>query len=189
MVKLAKEKIIVTSALPYANGEIHLGHVVSTYLPADIFTRFCRLKNREVYHVGGADDYGVPILIRAEKEKKNPKDLVTFWRQRDLEDLKDLGVIFDIFDRTSNSENHWLVIHFFQKLKEKGFIDEKEVELWFCEHDKRFLPDRYVVGTCPFCGAKNQYSDSCENCGRFIPHGEIKDPKCSICGRPPIKKK
>ena len=189
MVDLAKEKIVVTSALPYANGEIHLGHVVSTYLPADIFTRFCRLKAREVYHVCGTDDYGVPILIGAEKEKKSPKEFVKVWHDRGLKDFKDLGISFDIFDQTSNQENHKLVLDFFNKLKEKGLIFEQEIEQWFCEFDKRFLPDRYVIGACPFCGSKNQYSDGCEVCGRVIPHGEIKDPKCSICGRRPVKKK
>ncbi|WP_415281188.1 methionine--tRNA ligase [Candidatus Nitrososphaera sp. FF02] len=181
------ESVIVTSALPYANGEIHLGHIASTYLPADIFTRFSRLKGREAYHICASDDFGTPILIKAEKEGKKPEEYVAHWNRRDFEDFSALGISFDLFYRTSSPENVRFVQYVFEKLKRNGHIYEQDVVQFYCEYDDKFLPDRYVVGKCPFCGAENQYSDLCEKCGR-VPD-EILEPKCAICGRPPVKKK
>jgi methionyl-tRNA synthetase len=178
---------IVTSALPYANGEIHLGHIASTYLPADIFTRFSRLKGREAYHICASDDFGTPILIKAEKEGKKPEEYVALWNRRDRDDFAALGISFDIFYRTSSPENVKFVQYVFEKLQKNGHIYEQDVVQFYCEFDDKFLPDRYVVGKCPFCGAENQYSDLCEKCGR-VPE-QILDPKCAICGRPPVKKK
>ena len=178
---------IITSALPYANGEIHLGHIASTYLPADIFTRFLRLNGRQAYHICASDDYGTPILIKAEKEGKTPAEYVAHWNQRDREDFASLGISFDIFYRTSSPENVKFVQQVFTKLRENGHIYEQDIVQFYCEFDDKFLPDRYVVGKCPFCGAENQYSDLCEKCGR-VPD-QIMDPRCAICGRPPVKKK
>lgn len=186
MVNLAR--IIVTSALPYANGEIHLGHIVSTYLPADIFTRFCRLSGNETIHVCGTDDFGVPILIKAEQEKKSPEEFVKFWYIEQLKDFKAAGINFNIFYQTHSPENIELVQHFFRVLNAKGFIFTKEIEQSYCEIDEKFLPDRYIKGTCPHCGSENQYSDSCEVCGRALQPGEIKNPHCAICGSIPVKK-
>jgi methionyl-tRNA synthetase len=186
--KKNKEKIIVTSALPYANGEIHLGHVTSTYLPADIFTRFQRLKGNDVIHVCATDDFGTPILIRAEQERKSPEEFVAYWHEVDEKDFKDFGISFDIFDKTSSEENIKLTQHFFQKLHEKGFIFKKSVKQPFCEKCKKFLPDRYVKGTCPNCGAEDQYSDGCEKCGKTLQTGEILNPRCAVCGSTPVMK-
>lgn len=177
---------IVTSALPYANGEIHLGHIASTYLPADIFTRYLRLEGNEVYHICASDDYGTPVLIKAEKEDKTPSEYVKFWKERDEADFKSIGISFDFFYSTSAKENKQFVQYVFKKLFEKGHIYEQEVVQFYCEQDKKFLPDRYVVGVCPYCLAENQYSDICERCGR-VPV-EILNPKCSICGLPPVKR-
>lgn len=177
---------IVTSALPYANGEIHLGHIASTYLPADIFTRFLRLKGRDAYHICASDDFGTPILIKAEKEGKTPQDYVAHWNARDAEDFASLGISFDLFYRTSSPENVRFVQHVFKKLRENGHIYEQDIVQFYCVFDDKFLPDRYVIGKCPFCGAENQYSDLCEKCGR-VPD-EILEPKCAICNRPPVKK-
>ncbi len=181
-------KIIVTSALIYANGEVHLGHVTSTYLPADIFVRFCRLNGDQVIHVSATDDFGTPISIEANKKGVKPEDFVAFWNKKDREDFADLGISFDIFDRTSSEENRKLTQHFFKKLDENGYIYEQDVLQPFCENCDRFLPDRYIKGTCPFddCGATEQYSDSCEVCGRPIEPGAIKAPHCAICGSKPI---
>ena len=178
---------IITSALPYANGEIHLGHIASTYLPADIFTRFLRLNGQQAYHICASDDYGTPILIKAEKEGKTPAEYVAHWNQRDREDFASLGISFDIFYRTSSPENVKFVQQVFTKLRENGHIYEQDIVQFYCAFDDKFLPDRYVVGKCPFCGAENQYSDLCEKCGRVPDH--ILEPKCAICGRPPVKKK
>lgn len=178
---------IITSALPYANGEIHLGHIASTYLPADIFTRFLRLNGQQAYHICASDDYGTPILIKAEKEGKKPAEYVAQWNRRDREDFASLGISFDIFYRTSSPENVNFVQQVFTKLRENGHIYEQDIVQFYCEFDDKFLPDRYVIGKCPFCGAENQYSDLCEKCGR-VPD-QILGPKCAICGRPPVKKK
>jgi len=182
------EKVIITSGLPYANGELHLGHVTSTYLPADIFARYCRLKGRRVVFVCATDDFGTPILIKAEQEKKELKDFVAYWNRHDREDFEALGISFDIFDKTSSKENIEFVQSFFLTLKKKGFIFKQTVQLPYCEKCGKFLPDRYVKGTCPFCGAEEQYSDWCEKCGRVFQSGQIKDPHCAICGTTPVTK-
>jgi len=181
------KKAIITSALPYANGEIHLGHVASTYLPADITTRFLKLNGAEAYYVCASDDYGTPILIQAEKEKKTPEEYVKFWNKRDYEDFTAFGIGFDFFYRTSSPENVAFVQDVFKKLMENDHIYEKEIIQFYCKVDKKFLPDRYVIGRCPYCKAEEQYSDLCEKCGR-VPQ-EIEEPKCSICKNPPIKEK
>ncbi|TLX84840.1 MAG: methionine--tRNA ligase [Thaumarchaeota archaeon] len=181
------KKTIITSALPYANGEIHLGHVASTYLPADITTRFLKLNGVEAYYICASDDYGTPILIQAEREKKTPEEYVKFWNKRDYEDFTAFGIEFDFFYRTSSPENISFVQGIFRKLMENGHIYEKEIIQFYCEIDKKFLPDRYVIGRCPYCKAEEQYSDLCEKCGR-VPQ-EIEEPRCSICKNPPTKQK
>jgi len=183
------EKIVITSALPYANGEIHLGHVISTYLPADIYARYCRMKGYDVVFTCATDDYGTPILIKAEQEGKTPREYVEYWNKRDLEDFTKLGISFDLFYKTSSEENLKLTQYFFLRLYEKGYIYSQEVEQPYCEKDKKFLPDRYIVGRCPYCGAEDQYSDSCEVCGRTFTAGEIKNPRCILCGSKPIVKR
>ena len=184
--KIPPKSVIITSALPYANGQIHLGHIASTYLPADIFTRYCRLAGLIAYHICASDDYGTPILIKSEKEKKSPTEYVSYWNQRDISDFKSLGISFDLFSKTSSPENRSLVQSIFSKLLKNGYIYEKEVIQPFCPIDNKFLPDRYVVGKCPNCNAEGQYSDLCENCGK-VPE-EILDPRCGICGSPPVQK-
>ncbi len=180
------EKVVVTSALPYANGEIHLGHISSTYLPADIFTRYSRLKGSDVVYICATDDFGTPILIRAEKEAKDPEEYVAHWHDRDYEDFTKLGISFDFFYQTSSYENVEFARYVFNKLYHNGFIYAKQIIQFYCNNDKKFLPDRYVVGRCPYCAAENQYSDLCEKCRRVPP--EIQEPKCAICGETPIKK-
>lgn len=182
-----RDKAIITSALPYANGEIHLGHVASTYLPADVTKRFLRQKGVEAYYVCASDDFGTPILIQSEKEGKTPQEYVAHWNRRDYEDFKAFDIDFDIFYSTSSPENIEFVQHVFKKLYDAGHIFESEIIQFYCNNDKKFLPDRYVKGTCPHCTAENQYSDLCEVCGR-VPD-EINDPKCSICGQTPVKEK
>ena len=177
---------VVTSALPYANGEIHLGHVASTYLPADIFTRYSRLNGRKIYHISASDDFGTPVLINAEREKKTPGDYVAFWNKRDYDDFEILGISFDAFYKTSSKENREFVQYVFKRLFKNGHIYDRNVIQFYCQFDNKFLPDRYVLGKCPYCGAEDQYSDLCERCGR-VPD-EILDPKCGICGNKPTKK-
>jgi methionyl-tRNA synthetase len=182
----SSESAVITSALPYANGEIHLGHIASTYLPADIFTRFLRFNGLKAYHICATDDFGTPILIRAEKEKKSPKDYVEYWNRQDKEDFESLGISFDFFYNTSSKENIEFVQYVFKQLDKNGHIYDQNVIQFYCTYDNKFLPDRYVIGRCPYCNAENQYSDLCEKCGR-VPD-QILEPKCAICGRPPVKK-
>lgn len=185
---VALAKILVTAALPYANGEIHLGHVTSTYLPSDILVRFFRLRGDEVVFVCATDDFGTPILIEAEREGKRPEEFVEYWHKIDSRDFGDLGISFDIFYKTSSKENIELTQYFFRRLQEKGFIFKRPICQPYCENCRKFLPDRYVKGTCPYCHATDQYSDSCEKCGRAFQPGEIKDPHCAICGSRPTSK-
>lgn len=181
-------KIVVTAALPYANGEVHLGHIASTYLPADILVRYLRLRGDEAIYVCATDDFGTPNLIEAEKEGKSPEEFVAHWHKVDSQDFKDLRISFDIFDKTSSEENIRLTQHFFDGLQERGFIFKKMVSQPYCENCNKALPDRYVIGTCPYCNAEDQYSDVCEKCGRTIALGEIKEPHCAICGSKPTTK-
>ncbi|GFN39340.1 MAG: methionine--tRNA ligase [Marine Group I thaumarchaeote] len=182
-----RNKAIITSALPYANGEIHIGHVASTYLPADVTTRFLKQKGVEAYYICASDDFGTPILIQSEKEGKDPSDYVAFWNKRDLEDFTAFDIKFDFFYRTSSPENIEFVQDVFKKLNANGHIYETEIIQFYCDHDKKFLPDRYVIGSCPYCKAEEQYSDLCEKCGRVLE--EIENPRCAICKNPPVKKK
>ena len=187
MQNLDKNSVIITSALPYANGEIHLGHISSTYLPADIMRRFLKLNGIKVYHLCASDDFGTPVLIQTEKKKTKPELYVKYWHDKDNNDFNSVGIVFDSFSQTSSETNRKFVQYVFGILKERMFVYEKEVVQYYCENDLKFLPDRFVIGKCPYCGAEDQYSDLCEKCGR-IPE-KILDPKCAICGLPPVKKK
>ena len=179
---------MVTAALIYANGEVHLGHITSTYLPADILTRFLKLRGNDVAFVCATDDFGTPILIEAEKEGKSPEEFVAYWYKADSKDFRDLGISFDIFHQTSSKENIQFTQYFFKKLHEKGFIFKRFISQPYCEKCKKVLPDRYVKGTCPYCNATDQYSDGCEECGKVFQPEEIKDPHCAICGSKPVSK-
>ncbi len=180
---------IITAALPYANDDLHLGHIASTHLPPDILYRYLKLNGRSAIQVCASDDFGTPIIIAAEKAGKKPSEYVAVWNGRFREDLERLGIVYDLFDRTSSPENVALVQRFFTKLNESGFIFESEVDQFYCESDRKFLPDRYVKGKCPHCGAEDQYSDGCDSCGRTLQTGQIQNPHCSICGRPPLVKR
>jgi methionyl-tRNA synthetase len=186
---LSQEDVIITAALPYAYDDLHLGHVASTHLPPDILYRYLKLKGRRVIQVCASDDFGTPILIAAEKKGQEPREYVAGWNRRFREDLESLGIVYDYFGSTSSPENVKMVQGFFTKLNENGYIFVSEVDQFYCENDSKFLPDRYVVGKCPYCGAEEQYSDVCENCGRTLQPGQILNPHCSICGRPPVLKK
>jgi len=188
VVELNRERVIVTAALPYANGEIHAGGFASTYLPADVFARFCRLKGDDLVYVCATDDFGTPIMVEAEKEGKSPEEYVAYWNKRDEEDLEALGVHYDLFYRTSSKENIEFTQYFFKQLFAKGFIYKKSISQAYCERDGKFLPDRYVKGECPFCGEKDQYSDGCESCGRTFQPGEVLNPHCAICGQVPVSR-
>jgi methionyl-tRNA synthetase len=184
-----KDNIIITAALPYANSDLHLGHLASTHLPPDIFYRYLKHRKCNVVQVCASDDFGTPILIAAEKSGKKPSEYVAYWRKRFIEDLKSVGITYEIFYKTSSRENVKLTQHFFRVLYKKGYIYPANVDQFYCQHDKKFLPDRYVKGKCPYCEALDQYSDGCESCGRTLQPGQILEPKCAICSREPTRKK
>ena len=180
------KKALITSALPYANGEIHLGHAASTYLPADATVRFLRMRGVEAYYICASDDFGTPILIQSERESKTPQEYSAYWNRRDLADFEALDISFDMFHSTSSTENVKFAQYVFGRLNQAGHIYRREIIQYYCETDKKFLPDRYVHGTCPNCGAEDQYSDLCEKCSS-IPD-DILDARCALCGAPPVKR-
>jgi methionyl-tRNA synthetase len=183
-----KRKIIVTGALPYANGPVHIGHLAGVYLPADIYTRFLRKKHADVIYICGTDENGVPITLSAEKEGISPKDLVKRYHKIIKESLKKLGVEFDNFSGTSRKIHYDLSQKIFLELYEKGYIEAKTSKEFYCENCKKFLPDRYVEGTCPYCDFDEARGDSCDSCGSWLEADQLKNPRCKLCGTKPIKK-
>lgn len=180
-------KIIVTSALPYANGEIHLGHLAGAYLPADIYVRYQRLKGRDVIYMCGTDEHGVPVTISAEKKNKTPREIVDQYYKSISKSFKDFGMTFDNFSRTTLPVHHRLAQDFFTKIYEKGLIYPREVEQFYCVRCKRFLPDRYIIGKCPKCGNDGARGDQCESCGHWLEPFELVEPRCLVCGESPKK--
>ncbi len=181
-------KILVTAALPYANGPLHLGHLASTYLPSDIFSRYHRLKGNDIVFVCASDEHGTPIQINAEKAGVKPEEFVKKFHKEHSENFDAMGVSFDMFYSTHSPENQKMSDHFFECANKAGAIFRKKVLLTYCENCKRYLPDRYVKGECPACGASDQYGDVCEACGKTHAGNELKNPKCAICGKTPVKK-
>lgn len=179
----------MTAALPYANGDLHIGHAISTYIPADIYARFKRLQGLNVLFVCGSDDHGTPIEVAARSAGRTPLEHARHFHERHREDFERLGMSFDNYHYTHSEENRELTEEFLRKAREAGFIYIKEVEQYYCEHDAKYLPDRYVIGTCPYCGAENQFSDLCERCGRVIEPGKIINPQCALCGSTPVKRR
>ncbi len=181
-------RLLVTSALPYANGDIHLGHLAGAYLPADIYVRYHRLKGNDVIHICGTDEHGVPVTISADKEKKSPQEIVDHYYRSIKEAFTGFGIHFDNFSRTTLHAHHRLAQDFFLKIYEKGYIYEREIEQYYCEKCKRFLPDRYVVGKCPRCATDGARGDQCENCGRWLEPFELINPRCLVCGEIPQRR-
>ncbi len=183
-----KEKIIVTGALPYANGPVHIGHLAGVYLPADIYTRFLRKKKADVVYICGTDENGVPITISAEKEGISPGKLVNRYHKIIEESLNNLGIKFDNFSGTSRKVHHDFSQKIFLELYEEGYIEAKTSEEFYCENCKKFLPDRYLEGTCPYCSFEEARGDSCDSCGSWLEADQLIDPRCKLCGSKPIKK-
>ena len=181
------KKILVTSALPYANGPIHLGHMVE-YIQADIFVRAMRLSGENVKFVCADDTHGTPIEINASKLGMKPEELISKYYKEHTADFADFLISFDNYYSTNSDENKKYSELFFNTLKEKGHINQRMVELTFCENDKRYLPDRYVKGKCPKCGAEDQYGDVCEKCNATYKPIELVNPYCSICRQPPVRR-
>ncbi len=179
-------RILVTAALPYANGPIHFGHLVGAYLPADVFVRFHKMIGSDVIYICGTDEHGVAITKNAEQEKKPYQEYVDHWHGVIRSSLEAFGVQFDWFGRTSRKEPHYpLSLEFFVRLLHNGRVQPRETKQHYCVHDKRFLPDRYVEGTCYKCGAAKARGDECKKCGEWLDAILLIDPKCVQCGRTP----
>ncbi len=179
------ERYIVFTAWPYCNGDLHLGHIAGAYLPADVFTRYQRLRGRDVLMVSGSDTHGTPITVRAEEEGLMPREVVDRYHPRFLETFQKLGISYDLFTET-DTENHWNVTQeVFLRHLERGYLYKDTMEAFYCPHCKRWLPDRYVEGTCPYCGYENARGDQCDNCGHLLNATELINPRCRFCGGTP----
>jgi len=179
------KRVLVTAALPYANASLHLGHLRSTYLPADIYARYHRLKGNEVIYICATDEHGTPIDVQAQKESTSPQKIVDFYHKIIENDLKRMNCSFDFFGRTTFESHYHLTQEFFTSLMNKGHIYRSDYEQLYCPNCNRFLPDRFVEGTCPYCNAEAARGDSCEACGRYLKPSELVDPYCTICNEKP----
>lgn len=183
------KRILVTAALPYANGPVHIGHLAGCYLPADIYVRYQRAQKRDIVFVGGSDEHGVPITIRAMKEGITPQQVVDKYHALIKESMEQMHISFDIYSRTSNQVHHTTSQNFFLNLYNKGLFEEKESEQYYDEKAKTFLADRYIVGTCPVCGNPNAYGDQCERCGSSLSPEQLINPRSALSDAVPVKRK
>jgi methionyl-tRNA synthetase len=184
---MTRKPILVTSALPYANGSIHLGHLVE-YIQTDVFVRFLRLVGEDVLYVCADDTHGTPIEMRAAREKVAPEQIIARYHEEHQRDFADFQIEFDYYGSTNQDENRVWAERIFEALRASGHVDRREVEQAFCPNDQRFLPDRFIRGTCPFCKAPDQYGDQCEACGETYQPTDLIDPRCAECGTAPVRK-
>lgn len=182
------KKYTVTSALPYANGPLHIGHIAGAYLPADIYVRYRKAKGDDVLFVCGSDEHGAAITLRAKKESVSPQEIVDKYHAINEKAFADLGIEFDIFHRTSSEIHHETASDFFKTLKEKGVFKQKTSEQFFDEEYQQFLADRYIIGECPKCGHEHAYGDQCEKCGSALSPSELKNPISTLSGKKPVMK-
>ncbi|MGZ3928274.1 MAG: methionine--tRNA ligase, partial [Mucilaginibacter sp.] len=182
------KRYTITSALPYANGPLHIGHLAGAYLPADIFVRYLRLKKQDVVYICGSDEHGAAITIKAKKEGTTPQAIIDKYHQQIKESFEEFGISFDIYHRTSSPIHHDLSKEFFLNLYEKGEFIEKYSEQYFDEDFQQFLADRYITGTCPNCSYPSAYGDQCENCGTSLNPTDLINPISTLSGKAPVLK-
>lgn len=182
------KRYTITSALPYANGPVHIGHLAGVYVPADIYARYLRSVGEEVIFIGGSDEHGVPITIKARKEGCTPQDIVDRYHTIIKDSFQELGISFDIYSRTSSPEHHKTASDYFQKLYAEGKFVEKVSQQYYDEEAHQFLADRYITGTCPHCGNEHAYGDQCEACGTSLNATDLINPKSTLSGNPPVLK-
>ena len=180
------KRTLVTTALPYANGPVHIGHLAGVYVPADIYTRYLRLKGEDVIMIGGSDEHGVPITLKAKAEGVSPQVIVDRYHNIIKKSFEEFGISFDIYSRTSSKTHHKTASDFFRKLYEKGEFIEKTSEQYYDEEAQQFLADRYIIGTCPHCHNERAYGDQCEACGTSLNATDLINPKSAISGSTPV---
>lgn len=180
------EKVLVTCALPYVNNVPHIGNIAGSHLPADIFARYCRLAGYETLFIGGSDEHGTPIEVSAQQLGTSPKELTDKFYKVHREIYEWLDISYDNFSRTSLPEHHSTTEDFFLRIYERGYISEGTLVQPYCEHDRRFLPDRYVYGLCPKCGYEHARGDQCEQCSTLLNPDELREPRCVLCGGVPV---
>ena len=176
----------ITSALPYANGPIHIGHLAGVYIPADIYSRYLRLKGNDVLFIGGSDEHGVPITIKARQQGVSPQNIVDKYHNIIRDSFEKLGISFDIYSRTSNQVHHETASEFFKTLYDKGKFIEKTTKQFYDEENNQFLADRYITGTCPNCSNENAYGDQCEKCGTSLNATDLINPVSALSGKIPV---
>ena len=182
------KRTLITTALPYANGPIHIGHLAGVYVPADIYARYLRLKNEDVIMIGGSDEHGVPITLKAKNEGITPQDVVDRFHGIIKDSFEKFGISFDVYSRTSSPVHHETAAEFFKKLYDEGKFVEKTSEQYYDEANNQFLADRYIIGTCPKCGFEKAYGDQCESCGTSLSPTELINPTSTISGNQPVLK-
>ncbi len=180
------KRYLITSALPYANGPLHLGHLAGVYVPSDIYVRYLRQRDRDVISICGSDEHGVPITLKARKEGTSPQDVVDRYHSINKKAFEDFGISFDIYSRTSNKVHHETASEFFKTLYDKGVFIEKTSEQYYDEEASTFLADRYITGTCPHCGNPCAYGDQCEQCGTSLSPADLANPVSTISGSKPV---
>jgi methionyl-tRNA synthetase len=180
---------LITAALPYANGPVHIGHLAGVYIPADIYSRYLRLRKEDIIFVCGSDEHGVPITIKARQEGVTPRQIVDQYHQMNKDSFERFGITFDIYHRTSNPTHHQTASEFFKTLYDRGEFVEKETEQYFDEEAGQFLADRYITGICPKCTHDQAYGDQCENCGSSLNATDLINPKSTISGSVPVRRK
>lgn len=182
------KRYTITSALPYANGPVHIGHLAGVYVPADIYARYLRNNGKEVLFIGGSDEHGVPITIKARKEGVTPQDIVDRYHNIIKKSFEELGISFDIYSRTSNPTHHETASEFFKYLYDNGKLIEKVSQQYYDEEAHEFLADRYITGTCPHCNNEHAYGDQCEACGTSLSATDLINPKSALSGNTPVLK-
>ncbi len=184
----AFKRTLITTALPYANGPVHIGHLAGVYVPADIYARYLRMNGKDVVMIGGSDEHGVPITLKAKKEGVTPQDIVDKYHTIIKDSFQRFGILFDVYSRTTTDTHHETASEFFKTLYDKGAFVEKTSEQFYDEENKQFLADRYITGTCPHCNSEGAYGDQCESCGTSLNATDLISPKSTISGNVPVRK-
>jgi len=185
---MTKKRYTITSALPYANGPLHIGHIAGAYLPADIYVRYRKSKKDDVLFICGSDEHGAAITLRAKKEGLSPKDIVDTYHFLNEKSFANFGINFDVYHRTSDPTHHQTAQDFFKTLDQKGLFKKIISNQFYDEENQQFLADRYIVGTCPKCGSDKAYGDQCEKCGATLSPNDLINPKSTLSGNTPIMK-